>query len=196
MSLDFSMIKSIVIPEGKVKQIARKSGGFILWKGGHTNLVPTSIDTDGNVFDGVGYRDGYRLSSSGGLSAQANTFTTGFIPVTASDVIRMAGVEWFPPSGNLYLAFYDSGFALLGSLNCYVSSTAASGYTSTSRGIVTHKTNGKVGNAENHPTVDSNGVITFNQYGFTDGSNVAYFRINGYGAGADAIVTVNEEITL
>lgn len=170
--------------------------GVLLWKAPFINLVPMAIDTDGSRFDGVGYRDGYRLSSSGSLSAQANTFTTGFIPVTASDVIRMAGVEWFFKSGYRYLAFYDSGFALLGSINCYASSAAASGYTSTSRGIVTHKTTGKVGIAENHPTVDSNGVITFDQYGFTDGSNVAYFRINGYGAGADAIVTVNEEITL
>ena len=31
----------------------------------YTNLVPTSINSDGSIFNGTGYKDGYRLNSSG-----------------------------------------------------------------------------------------------------------------------------------
>lgn len=173
----------------------RQWGG--LWKAPFINLVPMAIDTDGSRFDGVGYRDGYRLSASGGLSAQANTFTTGFIPVTAADVIRMAGVNYTAPEGQYcYLIFYDSAFSVLGSTSNAESSSYATGYRTLFRGIVVSNGKYNVNTNMNHPMVDANGVTVFDNYEFTDGSNVAYFRINGYGAGADAIVTINEEITL
>ena len=192
--MDFSTIKKVFIPEGEVKQITRN--GAVIWKGGYTNLVPTSQDNAGNIFNGTGYQDGYRLSSSGGLSAQDDTTTTGFILYTPGQVIRMAGVEWFPTvtGRNHYLAFYDANFAVLGSINCYISTANASGYAATSRGIVTHKTTNTVGNADNHPTKDANGVFTFDHFGFTNSSAVKYFRINGCGSGADMIVTLDEEI--
>lgn len=183
-------IPSTVLLEDIADYIRQIVGGI----SGYTNLVPTSIDTDGSVYKGVGYIDGYRLSSSGGISAQTNTVTTGFIPCKSTDLIRMSGASWFPPSGNLYLAFYDASFAVLGSINCYVNSSFTSGYASTARGIVKHK-GITSGTTDNHPT-QSNGVITFDQYEFTDGSAVAYFRVNGIGSGADMIVTVNEEIIL
>ena len=153
--------------------------GVQVWKSGYKNWVPFAIDgASGNIFDGVGYRDGYRLSSSGSLSAQSNTFTTGFIPCKSTDVPRIGGVSWVPLSnGYCYLAFYNSSFTLLGSVN---QDNNGNNYY---RGIVT--------NATTISTV--NGISTFKPV-FSDGSKVAYFRINGYGKGADAIVTVNEEI--
>lgn len=149
-----------------------------------TNLVPSSIDTDGSIFDGVGYRDGYRLSSSGTLSAQANTVTTGFISCKSTDIIRMAGTLWSGPTTTTYnyIAFYDAAFSLLGSFNIYHYNG-----TTTARGIIDPD------ESKSSITTDENGVTVFD-LAFTDGSNVAYMRLNGSGVGADMIVTINEEI--
>lgn len=61
----------------------------------YTNLVPLSIDTDGTVFNGVGYRDGGTLNSNGETYDDSmHRFTaTGFIPLNGktSPVFRFAG---------------------------------------------------------------------------------------------------------
>lgn len=54
----------------------------------YTNVLATSTDADGSIYQGKGYVDGYRLGSYsgnagvGGLTATANHFTSGFIPYT------------------------------------------------------------------------------------------------------------------
>lgn len=181
--MDLAQVRKLQIPQGQVKQIHRKTDGLLLWKGGYTNLVPFAVDTDGNVFDGIGYREGYRLSSSGNLSAQPGTVTTGFISCKASDVLRMAGVSWVPGNASIatdycYIAFYSTSYALLGSYN------VAENGANTARGIVT---------AASSAVTDSSGVTVF-QMAFSNGAEIAWFRLNGYGSGADMIVTVNEEI--
>ena len=90
--LDFAGVKSITIPEGKVKKITRKSDGFMLWKGGYTNQVPLSTTEDGKtIYNGTGYKNGYRIRS-GGLEAVTTAGScTGFIKVTAGDVVRLSG---------------------------------------------------------------------------------------------------------
>lgn len=151
------------------------------------NLVPLSTDTDGSIYNGVGYKDGVRLSSSGGVSstAQTGSVTTGFIPFTLTDVIRIRGAEWLSmtdaDTGHYYLNFYDSGKTFITN-----GSVPASGY------------------AENYADAlsvtydEATGVTTF---GINEDSTfattiaaAAYFRINAHGSGADLIVTVNEEI--
>lgn len=168
--------------------------GIQVWKSGFKNWVLFSIDTDGSIYqNGKGYLDGYRLSSSGSISAQGNTVTTGFIPCTSTDLIRMAGVTWKSETGYSYLAFYDANFSLLGSLNCYAKSANSSGYASARRGIVAFKNSGYA-EADIHPR-EENGVVIFDHYTFSsDANKVAYFRLSGRGKGSDMIVTVNEEI--
>lgn len=53
----------------------------------YTNLVPTSIDADGSIFNGVGYQNGKYLSSSDLrlLSDDANYVATGFIPYALNE---------------------------------------------------------------------------------------------------------------
>lgn len=79
----------------------------------YTNLVPTSQDTSGNVYnDGLGYKENYRLSSSGGESANNGHIISGFIPYNG-EVIRAYGSTNFMPSANgYYINFYDSNFSL------------------------------------------------------------------------------------
>lgn len=73
--------------------------------GTYTNLIPTSIDTDGTIFNGVGYKTGYRISSSGSISV-SDMCITGFIDVEANQTIRLKNVTingGEPP----YVAWYN-----------------------------------------------------------------------------------------
>ena len=93
--MDLSAYKSLRI--NGVELVKLVIGGVVAWaKKTFTNLVPLSTDTDGSIFNGVGYKDNTRLSSSGGVSgsAQTGSATTGFMPCTAYDVIRLKGATW------------------------------------------------------------------------------------------------------
>ena len=188
--IDFSKVKKITIPEGIVTKIV--CAGVTLWKAiTFTNQVPISTDTDGSIFNDVGYEENVRLSSSGGISgsAQEGSVTTGFIPWYGdTTVLRMKGVEWLNATanygGHYYIMFYDANKKSHGS-NDYV----WSGQTNISHVCTA--------------TRDSNGIetITFNKdYGTSNAilqwvRSASYVRITAYGKGADFIVTINEEIT-
>ena len=191
--MDFANLKSLTIPEGEVKEIS--CNGDVLWSAiTFTNQVPISTDTDGSVFNGVGYIENRRLSSSGSLSssAQNGSVTTGFIPITPIsdekpnvDVIRMKGVEWKDATtnygGHYYINYYDNNKKFLD----YLSAVEAPQYAH----IVT-------------VTRDTNGVETVvwnDAYGTNNAKlqrirSASYIRITAYGKGADMIVTINEEI--
>lgn len=155
---------------------------------GYTNLVPTSTDTDGSIYNGTGYKDNVRLNSSGGVSgtAQNGSVTTGFMPFIPGSTIRVKGAVFLncysTYGGHYYLNFYDNNKALKqavaeGDIASNTGSCFQSSYDETT-GITTIK------------------VLT----GVTSsyGKNIdasSFFRINAYGSGADLIVTVNEEIT-
>ena len=153
-----------------------------------TNQVPISTDTDGSIFNGVGYKENVRLSSSGGISssAQNGSVTTGFIPWYGDTTyLRMKGVEWINAttnhSGHYYVNCYDANKKFLD----YFASAEAPNFTY----IAT-------------VTRDANGVetIKFSEtYGTTNAKlqrfrQAKFIRITAYGKGADFIVTINEEI--
>lgn len=158
--------------------------GTRVWKRPAKNWVPLSTDTDGSIYNGTGYKDNTRLSSSGGVSgsAQAGSATVGFIPCTAYDVIRLKGGTWLGASGHYYINYYDAN-------KNFLSGFVASAYT---------------GNYDRMASVTydaSSGVTTFSNNMDLTGYmyiaqivNAAYVRINAYGKGADLIVAVNEEI--
>ena len=190
--MDFSTVKSLVIPEGEVIKIT--SGSTVLWEAiTFTNQVPISTDTDGSIYNGVGYIENRRLSSSGGLSssAQNGSVTTGFIPFDGDNsVIRMKGVEWINAQptygGHFYIMFYDANKKVIDSSTSNRLESPVSGLSH----IVTI-------------TRDSNGVetVVFNkEYGSTNSvlNNIRkskFIRITARGKGAEMIVTINEEIT-
>ena len=78
---------------------------------GPVNRVSTSIDTTKNVYNGKGYKEGYRLNSSGVEAEQADAVVSGFIPYNG-EVIRVYGTTNASAgtSGN-YIGMYDANFA-------------------------------------------------------------------------------------
>lgn len=191
--MDLSQYKKISIGGFEMRKL--ELDGTLIWQAKtYTNQVPISTDTDGSIFNGVGYKDNVRLSSSGGISssAQNGSVTTGFIPFPYGDstIIRIKGVEWLNASanhgGHYYIQFYDAD-KKIAATNGYL----YSGDTSQHSHIVTI-------------TRDANGVETFvwnKDYGTSNlllqaiRNKAKYIRINAYGKGANMIVTINEEIT-
>ena len=185
--IDFSDLKKLTIGGVELKQLF--INGVQVWKAiSFTNLVPLSTDTDGTIYNGTGYKDNVRLSSSGGISssAQNGSTTTGFIPFGGdTDIIRLKGVEWIYAktnyTGHYYFNFYDSNKKFL----TYISSQAIEDLSHIITGVR-----------------DENGIETFDfneSYGTTNSTlqlirQASYIRITAYGKGADMIVTINEEI--
>ena len=174
--------KMYVLPDGFIYAYVQKetAGGIA-----YTNLVPTSTDTDGSVFNGTGYKENVRLSSSGGISGTAlnGSVATGFMPYSSLGVVRMKGATWDMTSGLLYIIAYNSSKTKL--FAC-VANAAGSGTTYKGLSVVYDA---------------ASGVTTFDFSGGSGGAewydafkNAAYIRLNAMGKGADLIVTVNQEI--
>lgn len=80
-----------------------------------TNLVPTSIDTDGSVYNGKGYRNGAGLNNGGGTETGLSCTVTGFIPVgdTPYHTYRVAGSNIAFNRYGCSICFYDKDFNFL-----------------------------------------------------------------------------------
>lgn len=154
------------------------------------NLVPFSTISGGTaIYNEVGYKEGYRLSSSGAEKTQTNSVVTGFIPATQKDIIRMSGVSWTPTvsKGYSYIAFYDANYTLLATINEFTSGTT-NGVSNMNPGTVL-----KSSKTAHTIAADENGVYTFN-LSYQDGASFSYIRISAEGIGSDLVVTKNEEI--
>lgn len=149
----------------------------------YTNRLPQAIDTNGSVYNSVGYMNDKRLSSSGAVTDLYNAddgwAVSGFIPVTSSARIRVRNVTIDPNSsdaGTLRWCAYDASFALLG-WQSYNNLRTGWGY----------------GSCE----LDADGCVTAfsirNQN--YDLTTMAYIRImSETHFTADSVVTVDEEI--
>lgn len=159
-----------------------------------TNVVPLSVDESGNIYNDTGYKDGYRLNSSGTEKEQANSCVTGFIRCTKNDIVRLTGVKFaaYGATGSdgtiggngvgslySYLSIYNSNKVLINSINCDF--------------ILTSHNYGLKVSGWSYPHAQDTDVITFDFSDYT-GEDMAYIRINAVGQGANMIVTLNEEI--
>lgn len=153
-----------------------------------TNLVVTSTDGSGNIFDGVGYRNGYYMSGGVPSSTQdANCTITGYIPIAATDetgigdVYRIMGVGE-PSSSHTRMALVKSNFSNSYEVNSFLSGSAG----------------GPMG-CFTLTTETVNGVmvycLTVSQKISSSYSNIGYIRFSFDGTdGGDVIITYNEEI--
>ena len=143
----------------------------------YTNQVPISTDADGNVYNGTGYKDGYRINSSGAEAELSGFTATGFIPFTKGQTIRIGGEGITYAEYGCLLMFYD----------------AAKTYISNS-GIAYDK----VGNTTYGTwTTEETSVFCLDPldtYPNTLSGINGYIRISAKGSGANLIVTLDEKI--
>lgn len=185
--MDLSAYKAINIDNITMKKIVIND--TIEWKREPVNLVPTSIDTAGSIYNGTGYIEGYRLSSvsSGGvLKAQANTVTSGFIKASQNDIVRMIGTKWSESSEYNYFAMYDENFNILATINHNpdYGNYLDKGWS--------YKSGVGVDTSNTYVYMENN-ITTFD-IAMEEGYSYAYIRISAYGSGTDMFITVNEEI--
>jgi hypothetical protein len=82
----------------------------------YTNLISTSVDTSGNVYNNSGYKAGTYIDNTDGLTEVDNPgyWCTGLIPVTKGDVVRIKYVfnksTYNDPNNHYYshLCFYNA----------------------------------------------------------------------------------------
>ena len=184
--IDLSTFKQITVDGVDVKELTL--GGITIWKAAtYKNWVRYSTESDGTTIynNGLGYKDGYRVRSGGGEGANGNTTCTGFIPVSAGDVIRISGCNFgYSQNGNA-LNVSNSSFTNIGKFMILPAHYGifGSGYASYSYESVVQESNG-----------------VWKWIVPPAASGVAYIRISGYGhlngnPSSRLIVTINEEIT-
>lgn len=186
--MDFSSIKAISIPEGVVTKIM--SAGVVLWQTvteAFKNWVKYSTESDGKTIynGGLGYKGGYRLSSSGAEKESDYCTTFGYIPAKGGDTIRFCGQEnngdyanWCSTSASTnYICAYGS------SRNFLYAGNSRNGYDSSSF-------------IESMTQDGSISIIKLKEV-----SAIAYIRMSVYAPyspaginGETAIITVNQEI--
>ena len=79
----------------------------------YTNQLAIATDTDGSIYNGVGYLNGYRINSSGDVVVYGTypSSVTGFIPIKQGDVVRFKNAvlkKASTQSGSCNSVFYDA----------------------------------------------------------------------------------------
>lgn len=150
--------KLYVLPDGYIY-------GFMLTEVSKnpSNLLHLATDTDRTtLYNGKGFKENTRLSSSGGTGDAAGIFATGFIPACEGDVLYFSNISWSNLSQKCYIIAYNSSNAVTGKLE--IQATSAS------------------------PAPTS--PLTLDSATFGTGFNA--IRISASDISADTIITVNE----
>lgn len=155
----------------------------------YTNLVPTSVDENGAVFNGTGYQNNARINSSGVVSTSnaANATVTGFIKVSGGDIVRVKG-------GNFTST--DAGGGNANSIGVYGSTKNHLG-TATAGGSA-YGIFGSGYTAYEFSSVVEEATGIYKWVVPPAASGVEWIRLSSMGTsapGANLIVTVNQEIT-
>lgn len=180
------------------------SGAFS--KLSYVNQIPISTDTDGSVYNGTGYKSGARCNSSGAvvdLTGGSNPpFVTGFIPCKQGDIIRLKNcyIHATPAEGDSFKALYGDVGPWGLRFGLYKSNKSMLAVESWGNLASTANKTDKVSDYTRVP--EGTGLTDGMIYQFKIAyAGTAYIRLvlaadknNGY-TPADAIVTVNQEIT-
>lgn len=139
----------------------------------YTNQIPISTDSNGNIFNGTGYKTGYYLSSSGAEVSDGVHIVSGFIPVTKGDIIRIKDTQF---DETLTLCLYPASRP-----------NSGDNFGKTMMAIRDGTAYGTLTVSNNEITWDTSSI----NYYFWE--NFAYLRVTVNSS--SAVVTVNEEIT-
>ncbi len=147
---------------------------MLIVEAGYTNLVSKSTDAAGNIYQGCGYLNGYRLTSSNGLAASDNCCVSGYMPYVHGSTYRIVGScgDALSNAGQ-YVGLYDANYGLI-----------TIEYASTVK-------------ATWEPRADGLWEMTIDTSKISSWSNAKYFRVScSLCVGADLKVTRNEPIGL
>lgn len=183
MAFNFAQHVRLDIPEGRVKQITDGAGN-VIWKAGYVNMVRISTTNDGTtIYNGTGYKNGYRIRSGGAEGAQSTAACTGFIPVSGGDTVRISGCEFSVVGNSNAINVSDASYTNLGQF-----SMIGSNY-----GILS-----STYSAYGYQSVVQESTGVWKWIVPPSASGVAHIRVTGHtsggGNGAALIVTINEEI--
>lgn len=111
--------KVYVLPDGYIYGYVMtiNEGGLPLF----TNLLPKATDANGNIYNGCGYKNGYRLNTSSGdeETTGVSNGVTGFIPFVKGDVLRLKGITEGKNGNNVMQ--YKSDFTKYGNPHYWAS---------------------------------------------------------------------------
>lgn len=156
-----------------------------------TNQIPISKDTAGNIYNGTGFKDGIKFSSSNGAeTAQSGYVATGYIPIgygssgtaTGEQVIHLSAMKMAGGDNNSRIAFYlaDKTFAGVATAgNLATTPTKNNGYYT-------------LGNDGFINMIDVTGFTA--NYHVNLNKDIAFFRLSAPGIDTNSILTVNEPI--
>lgn len=132
----------------------------------YTNKLPLAVVSGGGaIYNGTGYKNGYRLNSSATEKQQDGCGHTGFISAKQGDIIRIKNIPACT-QGYGYLHYFNANYEHAH----YVALT-------------------------NQFVEDANGISSFTIPVHTDNAAVAKIRLSYGTMSADSIITINEEIT-
>ena len=147
----------------------------------YTNQLTLSTDWDGNVYNGIGYKENTRSNSSG-VDAEATGWdVSGFIPAVRGDIVRFKNVT-----------FMDINAETTGTNRCAVH------YFNSEKTLVNTSPAFAVGTTPDayfNAVYGENGDIIQLTIPTYLSANVAYIRLIAHDFGENSVVTVNEEIT-
>lgn len=139
----------------------------------YTNQLPASTDTDGTIYNGTGYAEGYYLSS-GTLASASGSYVSGFIPCKIADVLYFENCQIVTATDKHRFSLYDSDKNHLATIK--TTSTASLNQVYGEDGYLDSIT------------------IKANSAGSGNDDQIAYIRFCCSYIGADSVVTVNEPI--
>jgi hypothetical protein len=123
------------------------------------NQIPLSIDTDGSIYNDVGYMTNMRINSSGNAVSYDGVSVTGFIPVKNGDTVYLKGVM-VEGSGMSKCHIYDANKASSSSVG------SSSGYTDNGDGtyqFTLNNANAAFIRCSSKHIMDGSEIITINQ---------------------------------
>jgi hypothetical protein len=151
------------------------SGGYV-YEPKFTNLVPTSVGTDGSLYNGKGYRLNCGMNNNGGEALDTTAcMITGFMPISGGyHTYRVAGNNIGFNRYGCNICFYDSNHTMLK--------------------IVTYD---KIGTSIYYGTLttEETTLLTWTtDANMTNIENAAYIRISVAGQCPDLVVTIDEKV--
>lgn len=137
----------------------------------YTNVLPTSIDTDGSVYNGVGYKANVRWStSSNAESTYEGAYLSGYISAPAGDIVRLKNITMSNKDTTNKLCCIYFCPSLGDMSNCLQNASTIGQWAS--------------------PVWDDDG----NLKQFTSTTATKYIRLQAAYIGPDSVVTINEPL--